>query len=155
MHPQALKVRNALIESGSQAQVCELPDSTRTAVEAARAVGCEVGQIVKSLIFVLDPPGQMVLLLVSGSNRVNEKAVGQRLGGTLGKANADQVQTVTGFVIGGVPPLGHSNPLPTYIDSDLLGFESIWAAAGTPHAVFPTSPAELVRIANAQVIEVK
>lgn len=154
MHPQALRVQQFLAEAGSSAQVQEIPDSTRTALEAAAAVGCEVGQIVKSLIFVLDPPGEVILLLVSGANRVHEQIVGRLLGGTLGKANADQVQIATGYAIGGIPPIGHARPLPTYIDTDLLKYAQVWAAAGTPHAVFPISPEELVRITGGKQITV-
>ena len=155
MHAQAQKVQQALIASGSPSQVRELPDSTRTAVEAANACGCQVGQIVKSLIFVLNPPGQPILVLVSGSNRVNESELGRKLGGKLAKASADLVLQATGFVIGGVPPLSHASSLPTYLDDDLLLYEVVWAAAGTPHAVFPIDPHELERITSAHVLSVK
>lgn len=153
MHPQAQKVQDALRAAGCASIVMELPDSTRTALEAAQACGCEVGQIVKSLIFVLN--GAPILMLVSGSNRVNEAALGQRLGGKLGKAGADQVQQATGFVIGGVPPLAHSARLATYLDEDLLQYDQVWAAAGTPHAVFPIPPRDLLRITAAQQTSVK
>lgn len=154
MHSQASRVQEALAAKGSQAIVQELPESTRTAAEAAQAVGCQVGQIVKSLVFILDPPGRPALFLVSGSNRLNELSVGQILQGKLSKASAAQVEESTGFVIGGVPPLGHRNPLNTYIDQDLLQYEVIWAAAGTPHAVFPVHPAELIRMTGATLISV-
>ena len=152
MHPQAEKVQQALQAAGCAAQVREMPDSTRTAVEAAQAVGSTVGQIVKSLVFVLDPPGEPILVLVSGSNRVNEAALGARLGGALRKADAALVQQATGYVIGGVPPLAHAAPLPTYLDEDLLQYAEIWAAAGTPRAVFPIDPATLLRITGATSI---
>ncbi len=152
MHPQAEKVQHALLTAGCGAQVREMPDSTRTAVEAAQAVGSTVGQIVKSLVFVLDPPGQPILVLVSGSNRVNEAALGARLGGTLRKADAALVQQATGYVIGGVPPLAHATPLPTYLDEDLIQYTEIWAAAGTPRAVFPIDPSTLLRITSATSI---
>jgi prolyl-tRNA editing enzyme YbaK/EbsC (Cys-tRNA(Pro) deacylase) len=155
MHLQALKVQNALLAAGCASQVVELPDSTRTAVEAAQACACQVGQIVKSLIFVLTPPGAPLLALVSGTNRVNEAAFGQKLNGKLGKASADQVLLSTGFVIGGVAPLAHASALPTYLDEDLLQYDVVWAAAGTPHAVFPIEPRELLRITGAQTINVK
>lgn len=154
MHPQAQFVQDALVKAGCQSRVREMPASTRTALEAAQACGCEVGQIVKSLVFTLDPPGGVVLVLVSGSNRVNEAVLGQRLGGKLGKSSADLVARTTGFVIGGVPPLGHAQKLPTLMDEDLLRFEVVWAAAGTPHAVFPIHPRELERITGARVISV-
>lgn len=155
MHPQAQRVQTTLIQAGCSALVRELPDSTRTAVEAAQAVGCEVGQIVKSLVFILDPPGKIILLLVSGANRVNENAVGEKLRGRLSKASAAQVEAETGFVIGGVPPVGHTKPLETYIDEDLMHYELVWAAAGTPHAVFPINPAELMRITGAALLSVR
>jgi prolyl-tRNA editing enzyme YbaK/EbsC (Cys-tRNA(Pro) deacylase) len=154
MHPQAQKVQEALQSAGCTSLVQELPDSTRTAVEAAQACGCQVSQIVKSLIFVLDPPGKPILVLVSGTNRVNETGLGQRLGGKLGKASADLVLQSTGFVIGGVSPMALAYPLTTYLDQDLLQHEQVWAAAGTPHAVFPIDPHELQRITSAQVISV-
>jgi prolyl-tRNA editing enzyme YbaK/EbsC (Cys-tRNA(Pro) deacylase) len=155
LHSQAVRVQNALNQAGATAEVRELPDSTRTAVEAAQAVGCEVAQIVKSLIFILEPNHQTMLVLVSGVNRVNEKGLGDRLAGKLVKANAAQVEHATGFVIGGVPPVGHPSALITIIDADLLQYEIVWAAAGTPHAVFPISPTELVRITRGTVMDVK
>ncbi len=155
MHLQAQKVQNALLAAGSASQVQELPDSTRTALEAAQACGCQVGQIVKSLVFLLNPPGEAILALVSGANRVNEAALGQRLNGKLGKATADQVLQSTGFVIGGVSPLGHTASLPIYLDEDLLQYDVVWAAAGTPHAVFPIDPRELQRITAATVVSVR
>ena len=155
MHPQALKVQNALTAAGSSSQVVELPDSTRTAVEAAQACGCQVGQIVKSLVFVLTPPAEPILVLVSGTNRVNEAAFSLHLNGKLSKASADQVLQATGFVIGGVSPLAHTSRLPIYLDEDLLQYDVVWAAAGTPHAVFPIDPRELVRITGALILSVK
>lgn len=154
MHQQAARVQNALILAGCSAEVKELPDSTRTAVEAAQAINCQVGQIVKSLVFVLEPASSVVLILVSGSNRVDEKDLSRRLNGKLVKANAAQVEQATGYVIGGVPPLGHSTKLHTYIDEDLLQFDVVWSAAGTPHAVFPLSPQELVRVTGGQVLPI-
>ena len=114
----------------------EFPEGTRTAQDAAAAIGCTVGQIVKSLVFVRDD--EAVLVLCSGSNTVDA----QRLG--LHKADADLVRRATGFAIGGVPPYGHPAPLETLIDEDLMGYDEIWAAAGTPRSVFPLTPAELV-----------
>jgi prolyl-tRNA editing enzyme YbaK/EbsC (Cys-tRNA(Pro) deacylase) len=122
MHPSAQRVQETLTHLGTSTQVLELESSTRTAVEAAQAAGCEVGQIVKSLVFRLEPEGAPVLVLVSGSNRVHEKRLGRQLGGTLAKADADFVYETSGFAIGGVPPVGHKNVLSTYIDEDLLQF---------------------------------
>jgi prolyl-tRNA editing enzyme YbaK/EbsC (Cys-tRNA(Pro) deacylase) len=158
MHPSAQRVQNALIEAGADCQVMELEASTRTALEAAQAVGCEVGQIVKSLIFVLESdgnPDKAVLILVSGTNRVHEKHLGRLLGGTMVRPDADYVRDVTGFAIGGVPPFGHKTPLMTFIDEDLLQYDTIWAAAGTHNALFPIRPPELVRISGAQTVSVK
>ena len=155
MHLQAQRVQHALLASGCNSQVRELPDSTRTAAEAAQACNCVIGQIVKSLIFILDPPGKPILVLVSGNNRVDETHLGALLGAVLKKAPADFVQQVTGFVIGGVPPLAHASPIPTYLDQDLLQYEIVWAAAGTPHAVFPIDPRELLRITAADLVPVK
>lgn len=151
----AQKVQEALSQSGLQLQVVELPASTRTSAEAAQAVGCQVGQIAKSLVFKARDTQQPILVIASGANRVDETKVGARLGEAIEKAEADFVRTRTGFVIGGVPPVGHIEKLITFIDEDLLSYEQIWAAAGTPHAVFPLKPAELVYITNGEVIRVK
>ncbi len=155
MHPSAQRVQNALKELGYQGKVVEHEASTRTAVEAAEAAGCEVGQIVKTLVFRLQPASQPVLVLVSGPNRVHEKHFGQHLGGTLERADADYVREVSGFAIGGVPPVGLKTPVKTYIDEDLLQFATVWAAAGTPNAVFEINPQELVKITGGEVVSVK
>lgn len=155
MHPSAQRVQNALNELGYTGQVRELEASTRTAVEAAQAAGCEVGQIVKSLVFRLEPANEAVLVLVSGPNRVHEKHLGRLLGGTLVRADAEWVREISGYAIGGIPPVGHKSPLKTYMDEDLLQYETIWAAAGTPNAVFPIEPRDLQRISSAQVVNVK
>lgn len=150
----AQKVQSALHALGLDLQVVELPGSTRTAVEAAAAVGCDVGQIVKSLVFKAKRSEKPVLVIASGANRVDERRVEALLGEPLGKADADFVRQHTGFVIGGVPPVGHSEKLETYIDRDLQQYDQIWAAAGTPHAVFRLSPADLVRITGGTVAEI-
>jgi prolyl-tRNA editing enzyme YbaK/EbsC (Cys-tRNA(Pro) deacylase) len=150
----ARKVQAALDARGVELNVVELPASTRTAVEAAQAVGVTVGQIVKSIIFKAKRSGRAVLVIVSGANRVNEKAIEAQLGEPLGKADADFVRQHTGFVIGGVPPVGHAEPLVTFIDQDLLTYDEIWAAAGTPNAVFRLSPADLLRLSDGQVIDI-
>ncbi|MGB9879954.1 MAG: YbaK/EbsC family protein, partial [Anaerolineae bacterium] len=130
------------------------PQSTRTAAEAAQAVGCAVGQIVKSLVFRGKETHKPILVLASGANRVDEKALAHWVGEPIEKADADFVREQTGFAIGGVPPIGHIQPLPTYIDQDLLLYDEIWAAAGTPHAVFRLTPADLVRMTNGMVTPV-
>ncbi len=151
----ALKVQQALDQLGLRLQVVELPGSTRTALEAAQAVGCQVGQIVKSLVFKSKHTGRPILVLASGQNRVDEKRIAALIAEPLGKADADFVRQHTGFVIGGVPPVGHLEKLVTFIDQDLLEFDELWAAAGTPHAVFRLKPAELVQMTAGQVADIK
>jgi len=155
LSPSAQKVQAALRSFGFALQVVELPASTRTAQEAANAVGCQVGQIVKSLVFRRLASGAPLLILVSGANRVNEARIQALLGESVGKADADFVRLHTGFAIGGVPPLGHNQPIETLIDADLLQFQVIWAAAGTPNAVFRLSPSDLERMTGGRVIQVK
>jgi prolyl-tRNA editing enzyme YbaK/EbsC (Cys-tRNA(Pro) deacylase) len=154
LSPSALKVQQALNAIGMSLEVIELPDSTRTSLEAAQALGCQVGQIAKSIVFKAIPSENPVLVIASGSNRVNEKVIAELVGEVIGKADADFVRQRTGFVIGGVPPLGHSERLQTFIDRDLLQFSIIWAAAGTPHAVFRLTPDDLLRITAGNVIQV-
>ncbi len=154
LSPSAQKVQDALASLGFTLEVVELPGSTRTAVEAAQAVGCEVGQIVKSLVFKTRRSSQPVLVIASGTNRVNEHVFETFLGEPLGKADADFVRQRTGFVIGGVPPLGHAEQLTTFIDQDLFQYDEIWAAAGTPHAVFRLHPQDLPRMIGGKVVRI-
>ena len=128
-----------------------MPASTRTAQEAASACGCAVAQIVKSLLFTGATSGRAYLLLVSGANRVDEKAAQALIGEALERPNAEAVRAATGFAIGGVPPFGHATPSPVLIDEDLLGFEVVWAAAGHPNAVFPVDPRALARATGASI----
>lgn len=155
LSPSAQKVQEVLSQSGVQLQVVELPASTRTSAEAAQAVGCQVGQIAKSLVFKTSDTQKPILVIASGANRVDETKVGARLGEAIGKADADFVRSRTGFVIGGVAPVGHTEALKTFIDEDLLTYEQIWAAAGTPNAVFPLTPTDLIQITQGEVIKVK
>ena len=120
-----------------------LPKSARTSVEAAEALGCDVAQIAKSLVFRGRDSGRGVLVVASGVNRVDEKRLGRMIGEKVQKPDADFVREVTGFTIGGVPPVGHANPLETLIDEDLLQYEVVWAAAGNPKAVFSLDPKDL------------
>jgi len=151
----AQKVQDALSARGMTLQVVELPGSTRTAQEAAQAIGCGVGQIVKSLVFKGKRSGKPVLVIASGGNRVDERKIEALIGEPLGKADADFVRQQTGFVIGGVPPVGHNQALLTYVDADLLQYSEIWAAAGTPHAVFYLTPQELCELTGGEVLELK
>ena len=154
LSPSAQKVQDALSGMGFSLQVVELPASTRTAVEAAQAVGCQVGQIVKSLVFRALKSDRPILVVASGSNRVNEGVIARQIGEPLGKADASFVRQRTGFVIGGVPPLGHLERLETFIDADLMQYSQIWAAAGTPQAVFTLSPESLVRMTGGKLIKI-
>ena len=151
----AQKVQDALQALGLSLEVVELPASTRTAVEAAQAVGCQVGQIIKSLVFKAKRSKRPVLVLASGQNRVDEWRIEALIEEPLGKADADFVRQHTGFAIGGVPPVGHLEKLPTFIDEDLLGYDELWAAAGTPRAVFRLTPDDLVRMADGQVVRIQ
>lgn len=144
----AQRVVDAAASHGVAIDVIEYPDGTRTAQDAAAAVGCEVGQIVKSLIFSID--GELVLALTSGANRVDTAALTTAAGGQkCDKADADQVREVTGYAIGGVPPFGHANPVRSFIDPDLLTHDEVWAAAGTPRHVFALEPAQLLAATGA------
>lgn len=149
------QVQEKLLELGHPNEVVKLTDSARTAQEAADALGCEVAQIAKSIIFKLKSTNEPLLVVASGINRIDEKLVAQTLNDKLGKADADFVRESTGFVIGGVPPLGHKNSVLTLIDEDLFKYETIWAAAGHPKAVFQLTPDELEKMTNGQVISVK
>lgn len=155
LSPSAQRVQNALAERGFDFRVLELPSSTRTAVEAAETIGCTVAQIVKSLVFRTRETQRPVLVLASGVNRVNEKKLAARVGEKLEKADAGFVRDVTGFAIGGIPPVGHAQAVDTYIDEDLLRFEELWAAAGTPNAVFCLTSEQLVSLTAGQVTTVR
>ncbi|WP_128293776.1 YbaK/EbsC family protein [Afifella aestuarii] len=146
------RVEAAARAAGINISIQRMPDTTRTAEDAAKACGTSVAQIVKSLIFKKAESGEPVLLLVSGENRVNEKKMAERLGEALKRVDARAVRELTGFAIGGVAPLGSISPLATYIDEDLLAFDSVWAAAGTPNAVFEVAPHKLKEATGARVI---
>lgn len=150
----AQRVQDRLRTLGLDREVSESAETTRTAADAARRIGCQVGQIAKSLVFRGAQTGRPLLVITSGANRVDEARVGEVTGEPLAKADADFVREHTGFAIGGVPPIGHARPIEVYVDEDLLQYEEIWAAAGTPNAVFPLTPAELLRITGAHAIRV-
>lgn len=143
------RVRAALEQLGATIDIRDFDKSTRTADEAAIAIGCSVGAIAKSLIFRSEPSGKAVLAVVSGSNRADERKLGALLApktgdDVIGRPDADFVRRETGFAIGGVPPLGHARRLTTVIDEDLAKYETIWAAAGAPNAVFALTPKQLI-----------
>ena len=151
----AQKIQDLLTTLGYPYTVIEHAESTRTAQEAADRAGCALGQIVKSLIFKGKESGKPILVLTSGANRVDEKRISGYAGEPIGKADADFARTVTGFVIGGVPPIGHLQKMETYIDEDFLGYPTIWAAAGTPNAIFELKTADLPIMTGGKVVTVK
>jgi prolyl-tRNA editing enzyme YbaK/EbsC (Cys-tRNA(Pro) deacylase) len=153
----AQQFQDHLASRGYPNKVMEMPDSTRTSAEAATAIGCSVAQIAKSIIFRTEQNDSVipVMAVASGINRVNEMKVQALIGHRVRKADADFVRQQTGFVIGGVPPIGHVKPLHILIDEDLLKFELIWAAAGSPHAVFQLTPAQLVEMTAGTVANIR
>jgi len=149
------RVRSALTAAGLSAEIKEFDASTRTSAEAAAAIGCQVSQIAKSLVFKAKSSGKAVLVIASGTNRVDEKKLSALIGEKIGKADADFVRTETGFAIGGVAPVGHTGTVKLLIDADLQQFDEIWAAAGAPNAVFRLTPAQLVRVTGGEIADVK
>jgi prolyl-tRNA editing enzyme YbaK/EbsC (Cys-tRNA(Pro) deacylase) len=150
----ARKVQVAIRERGFDYTVIELAVPVRTSADAAREIGCEVRQIAKSIIF-RSASGRGVLVITSGANRVNESAVTALIGEPIGRADPDFVREVTGFAIGGVPPLGHARALVTLIDEDLLALRDVWAAAGHPNAMFRLDPDQLAALSGGRVARVK
>jgi prolyl-tRNA editing enzyme YbaK/EbsC (Cys-tRNA(Pro) deacylase) len=151
----AQRVQNALRQLDYPCTVVEHADSTRTAEEAAQRAGCQLGQIVKSMIFRGQLTGKPILVLTSGANRVDEARLARSAGEAIGRADAAFVRETTGFAIGGVAPIAHAQPLESYMDEDLLQFGSVWAAAGTPNAIFELTPADLQKMTAASVLRIK
>ena len=151
----AQKVQQALAGFGLDCRVKELGETTRTAVDAALAVGCDVGQIVKSLVFRGKTSGAGIFVVASGANRVNEKLLAALVGEKIDKADADFAREQTGFAIGGIPPVGHAVQLQTFIDEDLLQYQELWAAAGTPNALFSLTPEQLCLMTSGKVASLK
>lgn len=148
----AQKVQDALQALGFPYKVTELSQTTRSASEAARAIGCQVGQIVKSIVFKGKRTEKPILVIASGSNRVNEKTIAELVSEPIELADADFVRQRTGFAIGGVPPIGHAEPLQIFIDQDLLQYDEIWAAAGNANAVFRLTPADIIAMTGGRVL---
>jgi prolyl-tRNA editing enzyme YbaK/EbsC (Cys-tRNA(Pro) deacylase) len=148
------RVRQAATENGIEFELREFGESTRTAKEAAAALGCEVAQIAKSLVFRGEESGDALLVIASGSNRVDEARLQALAGEPIGKADAAFVRECTGFAIGGVPPLGHTRPLRAWVDEDLLRFDRVWAAAGAHNAVFALDPRRLATLCDGEVAAV-
>ncbi len=155
LSPTAQKIQNLLNSLGYSYRVIEHAESTRTAQEAAERAGCELGQIVKSLIFRGKTSGKPVLVLTSGANRVDEKLISQYAGEPIGRADAEFVRQVTGFAIGGIPPVGHAEKMDTYMDEDFLQFQVVWAAAGTPNAIFELKTEDLQKMTDGKISKVK
>jgi len=151
----AQKIQDILLRLGSNFQVVEFNESTRTAQEAADRAGCQLGQIVKSMIFKGQVTNKAILVLTSGTNRVDEKKISQYLGEMIVRADPDFVRANTGYAIGGVPPVGHTHPMETFIDEDLLNYKNVWAAAGTPNAVFELLSSDLVKMTRGKIVRVK
>jgi len=149
------RVREALARFGLEAEIKEFDASTRTSADAAAAIGCQVAQIAKSVIFRAKGGNQPVLVIASGINRIDEKKLEAALGDRIGRAEAEFVRAATGFAIGGVAPVGHTGPVKIFIDQDLDQYAEIWAAAGSPNAVFRLTPADLRRVTGGTVITVK
>ena len=149
--PSALKVQAAL---GDRFQVLEFDLSTRTAADAAAAIGCEVAEIAKSLVFRAANSGRAVLIIASGVDRVDEKKAAAALGERIARADADFVREATGFAIGGVPPVGHRTKPLVLIEESLMRFDEIWAAAGTPNAVFRLTPSDLIELTGGRTVAV-
>jgi prolyl-tRNA editing enzyme YbaK/EbsC (Cys-tRNA(Pro) deacylase) len=155
LSPSAQKIQDQIKSLGYDYLVIEHTESTRTAQEAADRAGCQLGQIVKSLIFKGKDSGKPILVLTSGANRVDEKRISEYAGEAIGRADADFVRATTGFAIGGVPPIGHAQKMETYIDEDFLQYETIWAAAGTPNAIFELKTSDIEQLTDGKVVRVK
>lgn len=154
LHPSAQRVQDELDRLGLPAKVIELEATTRSASDAAQAVGCELGQIAKSLVFRSRSTGEPILVITSGAHRVDETAFAAHIGEAIERADPDFVRAASGYAIGGVPPVGHGQPIRIYFDEDLLRYPTIWAAAGTPRALFAVDPARLQAACGASVVRV-
>ncbi len=157
MKPAAEKIQLIINQLGLDSQIVEFSESTRTSAEAAAAIGTSLAQICKSILFAAGEGAEAepVMVIASGANRIDTRKIQSHVGKHLHKATADFVREKTGFAIGGVPPFGHTNPITLFIDQDLLGFDVVYAAGGTPNAIFPIKPADLVRVTGAPVIDVR
>lgn len=155
MNQAIARVQEALLKRGFTCEIKEFSESTRTANDAAVVIGCEVGQIVKSLLFKTTDSDQALLILVSGKNRVNERAIEALVKQKIVKADADYTREMTGFAIGGIPPLDNENISYVFIDKDLLLYETVWAAAGTPNAVFSLSSCEISKMTDGKIVAIK
>ena len=154
-HPTALRVAQLLREAGLDGNVVEFEQPTRTSADAAAAIGCTVAEIAKSIVFRGVSSGQAIVVVASGTNRVSEEKVAAQVGEQLARADADFVRAATGYVIGGVAPVGHAQPVKILLDQDLQQFATVWAAAGTPFSVFPIAPIKLPGLTGAGWADVR
>jgi len=155
LSPTAQRVQDALRSQGYPFTVLESDTHTRTAQQAADLVGCGLGQIVKSLIFKGETTGKPVLVLTSGLNRADEARIAGYAGELIARADPDFVRTVTGYAIGGIPPIAHTQAMETYLDEDLLQYPSVWAAGGTPNSLFELTPSALKEMTGGKVVRVR
>jgi len=154
-HPTALRTSQLLRDAGIDTQVVEFEQPTRTSADAAAAIGCSIAEIAKSIVFRGTSSGQAVIVVASGDNRVSETKVAEHVGEPLARADGDFVRAATGYAIGGVAPIGHTQPVKLLLDEDLRRFEKIWAAGGTPFSVFPLRPDQLRSITGAEWADIK
>ena len=154
-HPTALRLSQRLRDCGIDATVVEFEQTTRTSADAAAAIGCSVAEIAKSVVFRGKASGEAIVVVASGANRVSEAKVAAKVGEPLARADAEFVREATGYVIGGVAPIGHAKPVKLLLDEDLQRFQTVWAAGGTPHSVFPLTPAQLRSATGADWSDVK
>ena len=154
-HPTALRTSQLLRDAGIDTQVVEFEQPTRTSADAAAAIGCSIAEIAKSIVFRGTSSGQAVIVVASGDNRVSETKVAEHVGEPLARADGDFVRAATGYAIGGVAPIGHTQPVKLLLDEDLRRFEKIWAAGGTPFSVFPLRPDQLRSVTGAEWADVK
>lgn len=155
LSPSAQKIQDHLLRLGYPYKVIEFHETTKTSSDAAERVGCSVGQIIKSLVFKGHHSGKAVLVLTSGANRVDVEKVANLAGDSIDRANPEFVREVTGFAIGGIPPIGHVSKIETFIDEDLINYETLWAAAGTPNAVFELRSNDLQKMTSARIADIK
>lgn len=148
------RVQQVLAANGLTVQIRTFPESTRSAGDAAGVLGCDISQIAKSIVFRRRDDGSPVLVIASGRNRVDEGLIRSALGADIEQADPEFVREATGFAIGGVAPIGHPRSIPTFVDADLMAFETVWAAAGTPRSVLALRPAELVRVTAGRVMAI-
>jgi len=154
-HPTALRTSQLLRDAGIDTQVVEFEQPTRTSADAAAAIGCSVAEIAKSIVFRGADSGQAVVVVASGDNRVSEAKVSEKVGEPLARADGDFVRAATGYAIGGVAPVGYSEPVKLILDEDLKRFDKVWAAGGTPFSVFPLQPDQLRRLTGAEWADIK